>query len=163
MEIRAFQSGDAAAVSNLIRRTLLEVNQGMDPQWEIDYLYQHYTPEAVAENGARGHSYVLVNEGRILGTGTIAADVPGQCELLALYLAPEAVGCRWGEALMAALERDPLFTAAERVWLTTSVMARGFYERMGYRYVGGTCNRNNPDHLVYMEKYPQGDERTGKA
>lgn len=154
MEIRAFQPDDARAVSTLIRRTLLEVNQGMDPQWEIDYLYQHYTPEAVIENASRGHSYVLVDNGRVLGTGTIVADVPGESELLALYLAPEAVGNRWGEALMSALERDPLFTAAERVWLTTSVMARGFYQRMGYRYVGGVCNRDNPDHLVYMEKYP---------
>lgn len=153
--VRRFLPSEAEAVSVLIRRTLLEVNQGSDPQWEIDYLYQHYTPEAIAENSQRGHTYVLEESGVLLGTGTVMKAGAEESELLALFLSPEAVGHGHGAQLLRGIEADPLFRGASRVWLTTSVMARHFYERMGYQYVGGYPNRDNPDGLVYMEKFPK--------
>lgn len=153
--VRRFLPSEAEAVSVLIRRTLLEINQGSDPQWEIDYLYAHYTPETILKNSQKGHTYVLEENGVLLGTGTIMEAGAGEGELLALFLSPEAVGHGHGAQLVRSIEADPLFCGSKRVWLTTSVMARHFYERMGYQYVGGHPNRDNPDGLVYMEKYPK--------
>ena len=154
MEIRRFETGDEVALSALIRRTLLEVN-GDDSRREVEYLYARYTPETVADNAHRGHTYVLTGGGAILGTGTILATAAEESEILGLFLASELVGRGCGRRLLAALENDPLFTQAERVWLTSSTMALGFYERMGYQYVGGFRSRNNSEGLIYMEKHPQ--------
>ena len=154
MLIRRYQPGDENTISVLIRRTLVEVN-GVDcPKEEIDFLYALYTPEKVAKNAAAGHTYVLEEAGAILGTATIlATEQAGESEIVAAFLAPETIGRGLGRRLFEALEADPLFTGAERVWLTSSITALKFYEKMGYTYEGGFCHKNEDD-LIVMEKCP---------
>jgi len=151
MEIRAFCPGDEGAISALIRRTLVEVNSVDCPAEEIDFLYQLYTPEKVIKNAEEGHTYVLWEANAIVGTGTITQTGTEESEIVAAFLAPEAIGRGWGKQLFAALERDPLFTGAERVWLTSSVTALKFYEKVGFSYEGGYFHRNEDD-LIVMEK-----------
>ena len=154
MEIRRFHMGDANALSALIRRTLVEVNSVDCPKEEISFLYELYTPEKVIHNAETGHTYVLEEDGVILGTGTIlATEQAGESEIVAAFLAPEAIGRGCGRHLFEALESDPLFTGAERVWLTSSITALKFYEKMGYTYEGGHCHKNEDD-LIVMEKFP---------
>ena len=154
MKIRRFQREDAYPISVLIRRTLMEVNSVDCPKEEIDFLYERYTPEKVICNAAAGHTYVIEEDGAILGTGTIlSTEKVGESEIVAAFLAPEAIGRGLGRRLFKALEADPLFTDAERVWLTSSITALRFYEKMGYTYVGGYFHRNEDD-LIVMEKFP---------
>ena len=154
MKIRRFQQEDASALSNLIRRTLVEVNAVDCPKEEIDFLYERYTPETVIRNADAGHTYVLEEDGVILGTGTIlATEKAGESEIVAAFLAPEAIGRGLGRCLFEALESDALFTGAERVWLTSSMTALKFYEKIGYAYEGGYFHRNEDD-LIVMEKFP---------
>ena len=155
MNIERFQPGQEEEVSRLIRRTLLEVGAGVDPQWEIDWLYEHYSPENVAEMAAKGHTYVIREDGVITGTGTVTATGEDESEIIAAFLLPEAIGHGRGAKLFAVLEADPLAAGARRLWLTTSVMARGFYERQGYEYVSGYRQRGE-DGLCAMEKFPNG-------
>ena len=58
-EIRRYLPGDEGAVSTLLRRTLLEVNAHYCPKGEIDWLYDRYTPETVAQIAAKNHTYVM--------------------------------------------------------------------------------------------------------
>ncbi len=153
MRIERFQPGQEEELSRIIRRTLLEVSAGVDPQWEVDWLYEHYSPEGIAEMAAQGHTYVVWEDGKIVGTGTVTAAGEDESEIIAAFLAPEAIGRGLGAELFAALEADPLAANARRLWLTTSVMARGFYERQGYGYVSGYRQRSE-DGLCYMEKFP---------
>ncbi len=154
MEIRRFYKEDANALSVLIRRTLVEVNSADCPKEEIDFLYGLYTPEKVIRNAETGHTYVLEEDGAILGTGTIlATEQAGESEIVAAFLAPETIGRGLGRKLFEALESDILFTGAERVWLTSSITALKFYEKMGYTYEGGFCHKNEDD-LIVMEKFP---------
>ena len=154
MEIRAFLLGDEGAVSALIRRTLLEVNSVDCPREEINFLYDLYTPEKIIENAEAGHTYVLWEDDCVVGSGTIVPTGERESEVIAAFLAPEAIGKGWGRQLFAALESDLLFTEAERVWLTSSVTALKFYEKIGYTYEGGYFHRNEDD-LIVMEKFPQ--------
>ena len=154
MNIRRFQAGDETALSTLIRRTLLEVNSVDCPKEEIEFLHGAYTPERVLNNAAVGHTYVFEEDGVLLGTGTIlATGEQGESEIVAAFLAPEAIGRGLGRRLFEVLEADPLFTGAERVWLTSSITALKFYEKIGYAYVGGYCHRNE-ENLIVMEKFP---------
>ena len=154
MNIRSFQMGDENSISVLIRRTLVEVN-GVDcPKEEIDFLYALYTPEKIIKNAHEGHTYVIEEDGVIVGTGTIlATEEEGVSEIVAAFLAPEAIGRGLGRKLFAALESDPLFTGAKRVWLTSSITALKFYEKIGYTYEGGYFHRNE-EGLIVFEKFP---------
>lgn len=154
MEIRDFELGNEQALSDLIRRTLVEVNAVDCPKWEIDFLYDLYTPEKVVKNAQAGHTYVLWEDGHIIGTGTILPDGEVQSEIVAAFLIPEAIGRGLGRVLFDTLEADPLFTNARRVWLTSSITALKFYEKIGYTYEGGYCHLNEED-LIVMEKFPE--------
>ena len=70
LTIRRFQKGDEEILSVMIRRTLREVNY-TSPKSELDYLIPHYSPETMVELSETGHTYVLEEDGQIIGSGTI--------------------------------------------------------------------------------------------
>lgn len=153
MEVRKFEPGTEKEISDLIRRTLVEVNSVDCPKWEIDYLYEAYTPERIVKNAQEGHTYVLWEDGKIIGTGTIGQVGEKESEIYGAFLLPEYIGKGIGRKLFDLLESDPLFTNAQRVWLTASITALKFYEKIGYTYEGGCC-RLNEENLIVMEKFP---------
>ena len=151
LTIRRFQKGDAEILSVMIRRTLREVNY-TSPKSELDYLIPHYSPETMAELAETGHTYVLEEDGQIVGSGTVLPDGETEAEIVAAFLAPESIGKGYGRALFEALEADELAAKAQRVWLTSSDMALGFYEHMGWVNPNGCRVRAGEDNLLYMEK-----------
>ena len=100
MEIREFELGTEKEISDLIRRTLVEVNSVDCPKWEIDYLYEAYTPERIIKNAAEGHTYVLWEDGKIIGTGTIGRTGERESEIFAAFLLPEYIGKGYGRKLL---------------------------------------------------------------
>lgn len=144
--------GDEDALSALLRRTLKEVNANYCPKDEIDWLYARYTPETVAEIAAGGHTYVMTEDGVIVGTGTVVATGERECEIIAAFLLPEAIGRGLGTQLFKVLEADVLCVKAKRIWLTSSVNALDFYEKIGYVNPNGYRVRG-ADRLLTMEKW----------
>lgn len=151
LTIRRFQMGDEDALSVLIRRTLREVNY-TSPKSELDYLIPHYSPETMVELSRTGHTYVLEEDGQIVGSGTVLPDGASEAEIVAAFLVPESIGKGYGRKLFEALEADELAVKAERVWLTSSDMALGFYEHMGWVNPNGYRVRAGEENLLYMEK-----------
>ena len=149
-EIRRYQSGDEDALSRLLRRTLLEVNAHYCPQEEIEWLYNRYTPESVAQIAADGHTYVIAEAGNIVGTGAVAMTGERECEIIAAFLLPEAIGRGLGTQLFETLETDEWCRDARRIWLTSSVNALDFYEKRGYVNPNGYRARG-ADNLLTME------------
>ena len=143
--------GDEYALSALLRRTLIEVNALSCPKDEIDWLYARYTPETVAEIAAEGRTYVMTEDGTIVGTGTVVPAGAAECEIIAAFLLPEAIGRGLGTQLFQTLEADPLCVSARRIWLTSSVNALDFYEKIGYVNPNGYRVRGSDDMLT-MEK-----------
>ena len=82
LTIRRFQKGDEETLSVMIRRTLREVNY-TSPKSELDYLIPHYSPETMVELSETGHTYVLEEDGQIIGSGTVrrasARAMAGSC------------------------------------------------------------------------------------
>ena len=149
-EIRRYVPGDEGAVSALLRRTLLEVNAHYCPKGEIEWLYDRYTPETVAQIAADGHMYVMTEDGVIVGTGTVVQTGELECEIIAAFLLPEAIGRGLGTQLFDVLEGDEWCAAAKRIWLTSSVNALDFYEKRGYVNPNGYRTRG-ADDLLTME------------
>ena len=138
-------------MSALLRRTLLEVNANYCPKAEIDWLYDRYTPETVAQIAADGHMYVMTEDGVIVGTGTVVQTGELECEIIAAFLLPETIGRGLGTQLFDALEADEWCKEADRIWLTSSVNALDFYEKRGYVNPNGYRTRG-ADNLLTMEK-----------
>lgn len=151
LTIRRFQKGDEEILSIMIRRTLREVNY-TSPKSELDYLIPHYSPETMVELSETGHTYVLEEDGQIIGSGTILPDGETGAEIVAAFLSPESIGKGYGRKLFETLEADELAAMATRVWLTSSDMALGFYEHMGWVNPNGPRARAGEDNLLYMEK-----------
>ena len=147
LTIRRFQKGDEEILSIMIRRTLREVNY-TSPKSELDYLIPHYSPETMVELSETGHTYVLEEDGQIIGSGTVLPDGETEAEIVAAFLSPESIGKGYGRKLFETLETDELAAKATRVWLTSSDMAVEFYEHMGWVNPNGPRgahrNRNNP-------------------
>ena len=150
-EIRRYIPGDEDTLSVLLRRTLLEVNAHYCPQGEIEWLYNRYTPESVAQIAADGHTYVMTEGGAIVGTGTVIVTGELECEIIAAFLLPEAIGRGLGTQLFEVLEADEWCEDANRIWLTSSVNALDFYEKRGYVNPCGYRTRG-ADGLLTMEK-----------
>ena len=151
-EIRRFLSGEEETLSKLLRRTLMKVNANFCPAAEMDWLYNRYTPEGVAEIATKGHTYVVVEDSMIVGTGTTMMTGESECEIIAAFLLPEYIGRGLGRQLFEVLEGDELASPAKRIWLTSSVNALDFYEKAGYQYVYGYRQRGGEMHLLELEK-----------
>lgn len=151
VEIKLFCSGNEHPISSLIRRTLVEVNATDCPSHEIAYLYGKYEPDTIAEIAKAGHTYVLWHDGKIIGCGSVVPD-ENTPEIVAAFLLPEYIGRGYGRKLFEVLESDELCTIAGRVWLTSSVTATPFHEKMGYTYRFGYRNSGGEDNLIEMEK-----------
>ena len=151
--------------------TVVEAMGGLHPAWDFVKAAIEAGKNVVTSNKAMAATFYdellpLVQEkkvlfrctaavgGGIVGTGTIlATEEEGVSEIVAAFLAPEAIGRGLGRKLFAALESDPLFTGAKRVWLTSSITALKFYEKIGYTYEGGYFHRNE-EGLIVFEKFP---------
>lgn len=162
MEIRRYLETDAEALSALVRRGLLEVNIRDYSRESMEAFAAEYTADKIREIAGMSHTYVLLDEGRIVGTGSIAdwtrqsgAEAVGRERMiLTLFLLPEYIGKGDGRLLMETLEQDELFRTADHVSVNSSISAAGFYERMGYQYRNGEKRLIENDHYE-MEKWPR--------
>ena len=112
----------------------------------------HLAESEFMQKVLRRQGYVLEEDGQIVGSGTVLPDGGTEAEIVAAFLIPESIGRGYGRKLFETLEADELAVKAERVWLTSSDMALGFYEHMGWVNPNGYRVRAGEENLLYMEK-----------
>ena len=154
--IRPMAAGEAAPLSALIRRVMLEVNVRDYPYDYLAEYARHYGPAQVEALTAEGGTlYVAVSDQGPVGCGAVVPDPehPGGAVIRAVYVNPDHQGEGMGRAIVETLEADPVFLGAERVLVSASITAHRFYRRLGYRYVGGAPVCEEHDHY-WMEKFP---------
>ena len=105
----------------------------------------------MVELSETGHTYVLEEDGQIIGSGTILPDGETEAEIVAAFLSPESIGKGYGRKLFETLEADELAAMATRVWLTSSDMAVEFYEHGLGESNGPPVPGRGEDNLLYME------------
>jgi GNAT superfamily N-acetyltransferase len=102
------------------------------------------TPDVYAPLIERYPWLVAEIGGRIVGFGELdAAVAPETAEIRGLYLAPEAVGCGIGRALVERLLAIARAAGARRVILKGTLTAEVFYQRMGFRTVQRATHRSH--------------------
>jgi predicted GNAT family N-acyltransferase len=99
-------------------------------------------------DAACAHVLALV-EGQPVGTGRLDAENDGKIGRVAVLASARRQGV--GRAVMARLHEAARQRGLTEVWCHAQVAAVPFYERLGYRVVGGVFDEAGIDH-VRMER-----------
>lgn len=152
-KIKRFEEQDAAEVSAVIGEALRISNAPDYPPEIIREMLELYAPENLLEQAEGENLYVLWEGEKAVGCGGIAPYMGRGTEsiLVTIFVLPEYQGKGAGRRIMEALESDPYFLRAERVVIHSSITARDFYRKLGYRFSDGV---GTPDEegCIHMEK-----------
>jgi GNAT superfamily N-acetyltransferase len=140
MVIEKFQPKHAKAVSNLIRRNLLEINSKDYPLEFITYLVDFFSPAQIVENARTQHIFVAIEEGKVIGTAGLAnfgsPEKPSYYGV-AVFVEPEFQGHGLGRQMVAAVEAKAKELDAGKITVRAAMGARVFYEKLGYQLQDG--------------------------
>lgn len=136
--IRPIQASDNAAIAQVIRSVLIEMevpkvgSAYADPS--LDHLYQHYQQD-------RGAYFVVEQDGEIVAGGGIGS-LPGEdtsiCELQKMYMLAKTRGQGLGKALIQtsiAAARDLGYSQCYLETMPNMQAAQSLYQKMGFDYV----------------------------
>ena len=154
MEIRLFKQEDAVETAQVIAKTLRTSNRKDYSQKHIEDNISSHSAEVLIERAKEGHMYVVCDEERIVGCGTIAGYWGSTTEsiLLTIFVLPEYQGKGIGKQIIHTLEKDEFFLRAKRIEIPASITAVEFYRKMGYDYKNGIAELD--DEQVYrLEKF----------
>ncbi len=154
MEIRRFQPSDAQATSQMIAKTLRESNSKDYSEEYINETINAHSAEVLIERANEGHSYVVCDNSKIIGCGTIAGYWGSVTEsiLLTIFVLPTYQGKGVGRKIIETLEQDEYFLRAKRIEIPASITACEFYKKMGYTHKNGIDKIDN-EQLYRLEKH----------
>ena len=132
--IRRFEPGDAEAVSRLIGVTLRTSNARDYGSDELEALVRYYSPDRLAELGARRHCLVAERAGRVVAT----AALDELDTIVTFFVDPGEQGRGTGTRLLHALEAVALGDETSVLGVASSASGARFYERAGSRRLPGS-------------------------
>jgi putative acetyltransferase len=128
--IRAATADDVPAISALVQHTV-RISNGRDyPPQTVELIVANFAPAKVGQRMAERDVFVCLQGGRIVGTIAVGAE-----RLRSLFVYPELQGTGIGARLVAHLEAHARRIGVRELKLSSSLTARGFYERLGYRLI----------------------------
>jgi putative acetyltransferase len=128
--IRDATADDAAAISALVQRTAQVSNRHDYSTEALAWIVANFAVEKIADRMRARHTFVCLLDGRIVGTIGLGGD-----RLRTLFVEPDLQGSGVGARLVAHLEAHARCAGVAELKLSSSLTARGFYERLGYRTI----------------------------
>src|SRR4029077_12209210 len=116
--------------SELIRRTVRLSNARDYAAPVVELIAANYAPDKVAQRLGEAGVFVRVEGNRIVGTIGLESD-----RLRSLFVEPGLQGKGVGARLVAHLEAHARQAGVAELQLSSSITARRFYERLGYRMI----------------------------
>lgn len=128
VEIRLFQPGDGAAVSNVITWCLREVNSGDYPEDLIVRMCAHFSAGRIEQLAEQRQTFVAVeDDGTIVGTVSRDGN-----KVFTMFVRPPMIGRGVGRHLMEYIEALAAHEGHGYMETGASITAHGFYHRLGY-------------------------------
>jgi len=152
VSVRKAEPEDAEAAAEVLRRSITELC-ALDHRGDAGTLAKwlaNKTPRDFLSWLANEDDFCVVAEAndQIMGVGLLHRS--GEVRLC--YLAPGAQGRGSGKAIHAALEEKARAWGLKRLHLESTVSARPFYERVGYRSAGAAKPGFGISHCHPYEK-----------
>ena len=128
--IRAATANDVPAISALVQHTVRTSNGRDYPPQAVELIVANFVPAKVGQRMAERDVFVCQKDDRIVGTIALGRD-----RLRSLFVDPELQQAGIGARLVAHLEAHARKVGVSELKLSSSLTARGFYERLGYRLI----------------------------
>ena len=153
---RRFKESDAENVSHLVQRNMLEINSKDYGLEATTKLAEQYNTEKILQIASYAHMYVFEWKEQIVGVGAISSFWGSETEsiLLTIFVLPELHGKGIGRTIIDTLEKDELFTRAERIEIPASITGVEFYRKFGYDYKNGVRELDDEGH-IRLEKFKE--------
>jgi GNAT superfamily N-acetyltransferase len=149
------------------REMLRDLHRRSSLVWEADRPHLEAHPElfgvaaqVIAERRARVAVGVA---GELLGFSVISHHDPGVCELDDLFVAPEAMRCGVGAALVEDVVARAVAAGDCEIAITANPDAIGFYERVGFVSGQSVPTRFRPGVRMRRALAPQAREAAGRS
>ena len=154
MIIRRFNIQDANEVSDLIATTLRISNQKDYSEEYLEKDIQCLQPQNIIERANRQHFYIIEDDGKIIGCGSIGSywGKEDESSLFTIFVHPDYQRKGIGRKIIQTLEQDEFFLRAKRIEIPASITAIPFYLKMGYTYKNGITEPDE-EQLVRLEKF----------
>lgn len=133
VQIRKFEKNDVSNVVKMIRRNLREVN-AKDYPGKINSLVRFYNEEYIEDVALSSNVYVAEECGKIIGMASVASWGMESSRIRALFVCPDCHGKGIGKMLIDKIKKDRINERAKKITVTSSITARHFYEKMGFKY-----------------------------
>lgn len=130
LTIRLATPADIPALSDLIQRTVRLSNAADYPADVVELICANYLPDKVAHRLGERDIFVCLEGDCIVGTIGLGGD-----RLRSLFVERGLQGRGVGARLVAHLEAHARKAGLDELQLSSSITARGFYERLGYRLI----------------------------
>lgn len=127
LNIRPFEDDDDRAVSELIRRCLVEVNSQDYEREIIARMVQYFSPEKISFLAQGREMFVSELRGEL--AGTVSRD--GN-KVYTMFVDIEAGGQGIGSALMSHIEELACREGYDHMETGASITAHDFYRKLGY-------------------------------
>ena len=138
------QPKDADIVYEITQVTIDAVYPKYYPAGAVEFFRQHHSMDRIIENIQKGYVYLLVVDGRSVGTVTISKN-----HINRLFVLPECQHQGFGKALMDFAE-EKIFSSFDTIELDASFPAKKIYLKRGYTEIEyNVIDAANGDHLCY--------------
>ena len=125
--LRPATADDAPAISAVALSAIRTTNARDYAPAAIDEICSNFTIDKVLERMQSRDVFVALSDGRIVGTISLGGD-----KLHSLFVDPISQGHGIGLMLVTFLEAHARTKGLTRLWLSSSITARLFYQKLGY-------------------------------
>jgi predicted N-acetyltransferase YhbS len=129
LQIRTALPADAIAVSAMIHRAVRTSNAADYEPAVIELICANFEPDKFIERMAERDVFAGVQGDRIVATVSFSK---ARSKLYSLYVEPELHRQGVGVRLVRHVEQHATAAGVSVLWLSASITARPFYERLGY-------------------------------
>ena len=142
-----------AKVAEIVEKTIRAVYPHYYPSGAVQFFLDLHQEDRIREAAGREKIYLAVEQGEIVGTGSIRRN-----EICRLFILPEYQAKGYGSRLMDLLE-DRVFRQYQAIHIDASFPAESMYLKRGYRIkTYEKIETESGDYLCYhtMEKVAEG-------
>ena len=131
MKIELINIGEEERVSEICQKCIREINAKDLTNDQINVLLNEFSPNGIISYSKKYKVYVAKNKNNeIFGTGTLVNN-----QIKGVFVDTRNLGKGIGKSIMQFLENELKENGHKKAYLTSSIYARDFYLKLGYKRI----------------------------